>query len=343
MYERRRRITVRLLSLLISATAIGFVADPCESAELSVRSDRVRSISRSISEGDFDAAVDSCRQLIGDHPANPIGPLLLGVTYQSIGSQYRNERYADSVAHHLDSAIALARAAIERNKDDAGLYFVLGSAYGCRALFRSSHGGWAETFKDGQRSCHYLEKAYKLDSSFTDALAGIGAYHYWVSAKANVLRGLPSIGDKRKQGIAEIRRSIEAGGIMAVNAERSLLPILLDQGQFGEVVIVTDSLSSQHALDPNSLLNRVRALIELKRWDDAEAAIDEALAQYKESDFSDECGSQEAVYLKATILAGKDDREGAREYALRVIARDSTCHGNTYFRKTIENARELLK
>ena len=323
--------------------AIVFAYDSAEPAELSIRSDRVREITQLIWDAKFDTAIDSCHQLVQEEPANPLVYFLLGIAYYSINNQYRNDKYSDSAGRYLDSAIVRAGAGIEKEKDQADMYFVLGSAYGCRALYRTIHSGWWGAFRDGHHSCDNLEKAYDLDSSFTDALSGMGAYHYWKSAKAKVLNWLPFVADRRKQGIAEIQKAVKAGGTMAPSANKSLLAIYFNEGRNEEVVALADSLASQNLLDPNSQLHKARALIALKRWEDAGRALAEVLTQYEKSNYNDECGAYEVVYLKAKILMGQGDLAGAREYVRQIMAADTTCKANGYFKQSLMSSKELLK
>jgi hypothetical protein len=279
--------------------------------------------------------------LVAEEPQNPVGYFLSGLAYYSIINQFRNDIYADSVVSNLDIAIRLAQEKADKKRPDWN--FILGSAYGCRALYRSLHGGWWGAFRDGQHSCSSYEKAYEQDTTFTDALLGIGAYHYWKSAKAKILTIMPFVGDKRKQGIAEIERGIRSGGIGAISGIKSLMPIYHNEKRYADVLTLGDSLIVTKSLDPNSRLHLARAFIALRRWSDAETTLNEIQHLYENSEYCDSCGATEVLYLKAQMLLGQGDSTMARINLRQIISMDSTCAQNAYFRQTSLEAKELLK
>ncbi|OGC93662.1 MAG: hypothetical protein A2W25_06065 [candidate division Zixibacteria bacterium RBG_16_53_22] len=293
--------------------------------------------------GQFVSAIDSCHRLIDERPDNPQGFFLLGMAYYSINNQYRNDCYADSVAYFLDTAIELAEGKVDQEKNQAKWYFVLGSAYGCRALYRSIHGGWWGAFRDGHHSCSNLERAFKIDDQYTDALSGIGAYHYWKSAKSGILKKLPFIGDSRKRGIAEIIRAVEAEGIMSISAQKSLLPIYFNEKRYADMMNLADSLAAANSLDLSGRLHLTRAFIELERWDLADRTLKEVQSAWESSLYYDACGAAEALYLKGRILSGRGDKSEANQYLGQLFSMDSTCATNAYFRQTLLDARALYK
>lgn len=309
--------------------------------ETSVRSGRVRVIANEIWRSEYSAVADSCRRLISEDSSNPVGYFLLGVMYYSISAEYRTDRYVDSVTDNLDAAIKLAQRKLEETKQQADWYFVLGSALGCRALFRSLHGGWWGAFRDGHGSCSNLEKAYEMDTTLTDALAGIGAYHYWKSAKSKVLSWLPLVADRREQGIAEIRQAIRAGRTMSPNARKAMLAILYEEKRYEEALGVADSLTADGILDGNSQLHLIRTLIELKRWPDAERVVNDLTASWRSSTYADSCGACELRYLSARMLASIGQTVEAREKIRQIISAEPACHNNAYFRNTLAKARAL--
>lgn len=332
----RYRLAVICTLVIVSLSAIGVAA------ETSIRSLRVRTIMQMVSQDDFPSAIDSSRQLVVEEPSNPVGYFLLGVIYYSILNQYRNDNYCDSTTNNLDTAISLSRSRIDEGSNQADIYFVLGSAYGCRALYRSVHGGWWGAFRDGHNSCSNLEKALDRDSTLTDAFSVIGAYHYWKSAKAKVFSWLPFVGDKRKQGITEIYEAISAKGMMSLNARKSLLAIYLNEKRYEGVVEVTDTLASLNLLDVSCRFQLVQALIKLRRWDEARRALTNLQTDWESIPYGNPCGANEGLYQRASLAAEQGDTSAARGYIRQILSADSTCNSSAYYRQTVSKARELL-
>jgi tetratricopeptide (TPR) repeat protein len=310
-------------------------------AETSIRSARVASISSLTAHGALQAAIDSSRVIVAAERENPVGYLYLALAYYAVNNQYRNDSYADSVSMALDTAIAIAERRADRDKDPTEMYFVLGSAYGCRALYRSIHGGWFGAFKDGVHSSSNLEKVRDRDSTFTDALAGIGAYHYWKSAKAKILTMLPFVKDRREQGIGEILAAVKAGGFVVASARKSLLAIHFNEKKYLDVLAVGESLAADSLLDPNSRLHTARALIKLKRWTEAEAALDQVLDTWEHSPYFDACGRDEVTFLKAELSAQQGDSTKAKMFLKQILDDQDHCEQNEYYQQSLSSAKGL--
>jgi len=238
--------------------------------------------------------------------------------------------------------MALARVITKSESQEAEFMFLLGSAYGYRALECSTSGHWWGTLKDGHHSCVSLEKAYRLDTTMTDALLGVGDYHYWKSAKSKFFTWLPFIRNERQSGIGEIRRVIQSGSGALLSARKSLLPTYFNEQRFPEVIALVDSLASEGFSDPSCLRHKTRAEIELGNWNGAAQTLDMLRAVWDRSPFFDSCGACEVQYLKAQILAGRGDMEAARACVQKILAMKDSCMSNVYFRETVSNAAELF-
>ncbi len=327
-----------VMSCLFLATTLS--PEICRS-ETSVRSERSRAIEQLTSHGRLSAAIDSSKSLIAAEQGNPVGYLLLATAYYAINSQFRNDSYADSVSQTLDTTISMAERRAREDRDPTEMYFILGSAYGCRALYRSIHGGWFEALKDGVHSHSNMEKAYHRDSTFADALSGIGAYDYWKSAKAKILTSLPAGKDRRTQGIDEILRAVRARGYLHVSARRSLLAIYFNEKRYLDLLAVGDSLAADGFLDPNSRLHMARALIKLKRWAEADQALDRVLAEWESSPYYYPCSRDEVYYLKSRIYSGQGDEVKARECLKRVFDDQQDCEKSEYYKQSLSTAKDL--
>lgn len=327
----------------IFAAILALASDEAASAETSIRSHSTETVLRHIWRSEFSAATDSSYRIIRAEERNPVGYFLLGMIYYSLSTQYRTDRYRDSVTWNLDRAIELAKAETKEEISSAESYFVLGSSYGCRALFRSMHGGWWGAFRDGHNSCINLERAYEKDSSLTDAYCGIGAYHYWKSAKSKAISWLPFVGDKRQQGLVELRRGIEARGPMSPNAYKALLTIYCYEKRVADVLALVDTLRAGGLFDTNCRLHVVRALIFSQRWEMAEEFLREVRRDWEASCYYDSCGYAELQFLGAQILAGKGDFVQARLAIADLVSRKRQCEDNVYFQDTHTKARAFLR
>lgn len=315
----------------------------CAQGQISLKSERTHIITRILWDGRLSEAVDSSSLLISEEPSNPLGYFLKGLANYSILNQYRNDNYADSANSYLDTAITMAEKIVEKEKSNAEMNFILGSSFGCRALYRSLHAGWWSAFRDGQHSCSYLEKAYENDTTLTDALSGVGAYHYWKSVKAKILTLVPFVGNKRKQGLEEMQRGIASRGFMYISAVKSMLPVYYNEKRYDEVLTFGDSLTALNSLDPNSRLHLARAYIALHRFSDADSTLDDIQSIYRNSPFYDSCGAAETLYLLAQSQLAQGDTAAAKANIEHIISMNPVCTENAYFRQTAIEAKDLFK
>lgn len=334
----------RLIQTAVFFWATVFWWDSCYSApETSVRGTRAGSVLKLIWQSELAAAADSGYRIVYEESLNPLGYFLLGMVYYSISTQFRTDRYLDSVTWNLDRAIELAKMQVDTDGAPAESYFLLGSAYGCRALYRSMHGGWWGAFRDGHHSCVNLEEAYRNDSSLTDALMGIGAYHYWKSAKSKSITWLPFVGDKREKGLAELRRAIDAQGIMSPNAYRALLPIYYHEKRYEDALLLSDTLAAAGLFDTNCQLHTIRCLIELEKWDRAEELLLEVRVKWEASPYADSCSFSELQLLQAQILAGSGHVSRARTLLKNLLQLKDACDQDAYFQDTRSRANKVLR
>ncbi|MGB5106624.1 MAG: hypothetical protein WBP42_07900 [Candidatus Zixiibacteriota bacterium] len=345
IYSNNTKFRQRFVALLrLASLHLFLVSIPLTTsvdAATSLDDAKAQAILQSIWRYQFEAALDSSRQLIVEEDSNAVGYFLMGLVYYSIANQYRSDRDVDSITHYLDVAIKLAQHELKTNEPTPESYYVLGSSYGCRALFRSIHGGWWGAFRDGHHSCSNLEKALALDSSLTDAFSGIGAYHYWKSAKSKKIAFLPFISDQRKVGLAEIYRAIEANGVMEPNARKALLPIYNYEKRYDETLALADTLAVDGFFDSNSQLHAIRALIELTHWSAADSALDVVAGAWALSEYADSCGSSELLFLRAQIRVGQGKLAEAKELVQNINSAKRDCEKNEYFHDTLGKAKAL--
>jgi tetratricopeptide (TPR) repeat protein len=271
-----------------------------------------------------------------------MGHFLLGTIYYSICNQYRTDRYSDLAMAHLDTAIQLAQDEVSAKPNDPDSYFILGSAYGYRASFRGQHCAWWGAVRDGGRSASNLSKALALDSSMYDAYLGLGAYHYWKSAKCKNFAWLPFISDRRAQGVSEVQTAGRLGCISRIAALRSLSVIYLNESRWADAKDLADSVLGATPGDAGSLMHVARASVETRRWDEAEAAIRALRQSWNDGAYSDPCGITEADYLEARTRWGSGDKAGALKLVNSILTASDSCGGNSFYDQTRDNTEALM-
>ena len=328
--------------VLFLSSALPIVLAESANCETSIRSREISEISNDLCLCDFDNAIKFSQDLIVAEPSNPVGFFLLGGIYQTISEDFRTDYLKDSIIEYLDSAITLADYRIENDDTNPDWFFIKGASHGYRALFRAFHGDWWRAFQDGLRCSDNLKKSLKIDSTMYDAYYALGAYHYWKTIKSKLFIWLPFVRDRREEGIAEIKKTIEFGSIASFNARQTLLRIYVNEGRFDEAALLGDSLNQVSQNDPYSLLYSAQALIACNRLEQAENKLRSLRAAWKGSRFYDPFGFYEAEYYSAQIFLKNDDRESAKKIIDKILSYKKNGRDNAYFAETVDKAEDLL-
>ncbi len=329
-----------MISIILSALSLG--ANAADLPETSIHSTEALKIANELWHNNFIEAIKSAEMLGRNEPANPVGCFLLGAIYQTISEEYRTDRYQDSVAVYLDSAITLADKRRDGEPDNPDWYFIMGASHGYRALYRAFHGNWWGAFNDGLKCSNNLNKSLELDSTLYDAYFALGAYHYWKTVKSKIFLWLPFVRDRREEGMSEIKKTIEHGFLAVANARETLLRIYINEGRYDESVALADSMDKANPLDPYCLLYYTQGLIALGKLDAAEEKLRFLRAAWKKSQFYDPFGFYEAEYYSAEISSKRGDKETARRIIDKILSDKIMAKENSYFSETVDKAEILL-
>jgi hypothetical protein len=165
--------------------------------------------------------------------ALPMADCLRAALYYRLTEEYRTrdfeKEFNESIKNAVDALVSDEKDKEKGDKYKAKRLQLLGSAYGYRGMYRVFTGLWASAFLDGKRGVDVLEESYKLDNSLVDNKAGIGTYLYWRSAKSGIVKYLLFWGDKKQEGIDDIKEGLEKGKIVKLWGMGGLLRIYMEE------------------------------------------------------------------------------------------------------------------
>ncbi len=194
----------------------------------------------------------------------PFQDCLRAAVFYKITEEYKNKEFDVE----FNDSVAKAVTALENDSKDAAngpkykakrLQF-LGSAYGYRGMYRTLVGLWASAFFDGKRGADALEESLKLDPNLIDNKAGIGTYLYWRSAKSGVVKYLLFWGDKKKEGIADLKDAIANGKIIKQWALGGILRAYIEEKQWTLALDYTNQILKDHPDDSGTLRRKAMVL-----------------------------------------------------------------------------------
>ena len=245
----------------------------------------------------YDSALSTFDRLILHYPDHPVGYFCKAGTYKTVMQNYRINRFESEMDSLLDMAIQIGKDA---HRKDALARFYMGGAYGFRGLHKVRKRDWVGAFGDGLKGLRALENALDINPDLYDAYYGLGAYHYWRSAKAKILRFLPGFYNEKRRGIWEIWQAINKGTYTPMECKFALVWIYYDNEEFEKADALNKELLSFFPKNSSCLYMRIRIDEKKEDWENMAASAEALLnhlstIEYKSIGFLVECHYLAAV------------------------------------------------
>ncbi len=189
------------------------------------------------------------RELIVKYPRQPFGYFYYGATVQAEMLDREDYTRLNEFESALDTTILLAEDLRKQDPSDIWAWFFEGSAYLYRSFMDNKRKKMWGAFRNASKGNGRLEKALQVDSTFYDALLGVGSYKYWKSSKAGALTWLPFVADDRRKGLEMVRKAIQKGRFVKWVGRDQLAWMLLD---FGDAPAALELAAENHRQFPES-------------------------------------------------------------------------------------------
>jgi tetratricopeptide (TPR) repeat protein len=154
----------------------------------------------------------------------------------------------------------------KKGRDNLNCLFYIGSTLGGISIIQAKVGNWPSAVRSGLNSLGYFKRVIKNDPFYFSAYLGIGFFNYYISQN---LKWLPFFGDRRKDGLEQIRLATKSDFPYSLVARNSLCWILVENNEYRAAdSIATDVLKE---LPDNTIFIRLKARIALWKheWPDA--------------------------------------------------------------------------
>lgn len=143
----------------------------------------------------------------------------------------------------VDAAIKALNNWLDNNPRDPWGYFLLGSAYGYKAVWQGQKGSWLKSMLTGLKAKGKFYDALNADPRFYDAYTGIGSYHYWASVRLR--KYLPFLADNRKDGLAELQLAADSSLISSKAATVGLAWALINERKYNDALKLASDLKER--------------------------------------------------------------------------------------------------
>jgi tetratricopeptide (TPR) repeat protein len=182
----------------------------------------------------FPQAYQTARELNDTIPGRPIYRLLYASIVEAEMMDQEDYSLGRVFRDSVDSAIDVLDRWVDKNPRDAWGHFLLGSAYGYRAVWQYQTGKWFKSMFSGLKSKNRFFKALELDPSLYDAYTGIGSYHYWSTVKLR--KYIPFLSDNRDEGLRELQLAMDSSLFSSQPAAAGLAWALLNERRYGDAL-----------------------------------------------------------------------------------------------------------
>lgn len=289
--------------------AQGPISPTTESSDVSQDNPVEKIINRGIlafTNENLQEALDIFQKLIDNDKKDPRGYFYKAAVFSVTMQDYKTRAFEEEFNLFINEAIAKAEERLEVDSEDAEAHFYLGGAYGYLGIDKTMVGSWLGAFLDGTRGVFHLQEALNFNPTYYDAYYGLGAYHYWVSAKSSLLWFLPFFADERARGIEELRLASDKGAFARFEAQASLVTVLMNEGRYDEARAEVEKLLKQFPNDLSSHVQRGLIMVKLGLWDEVEEEFRWVKGFLASRSFSGYMRELEAAYH----LALADQRRG---------------------------------
>ncbi len=142
----------------------------------------------------------------------------------------------------VDWAIRLAEQALNQGQDSAWAYLTIGNGHAYTASLEAKAGSWWSAMRRGLKAKSAYLKALEINPTLYDAYLGLGTYHFWKSAKTEFINWLPFVGDRKDDGVTELRLAADSSLFSNDLALNSLVWIYLERKEPQQALDCADTL-----------------------------------------------------------------------------------------------------
>ncbi len=167
---------------------------------------------------------------------------------------------ADTFNTHALYTLALLNKKNPKKTDRENLncLFYIGSTLGGISILQAKVGNWPSAVRSGLNSLGYFKRVIRIDPNYFSAYLGIGFFNYYISQN---LKWLPFFGDRRKEGVEQIRLATKSDFPYSLVAINSLCWILIENNEYHAADSVVSCVLKAHP--GNTIFIRLKARIAL--------------------------------------------------------------------------------
>jgi hypothetical protein len=268
----------RSAACLVLLSLLPCVANADESAPVepasyldSTKVDLMSKIQGHLFNEQYPKADSVSRYLIHRYPDDPAGYCFRAVGMLNEMFDREENLYGEQFKLILDTVETRAAKMKQGASGQRAAWMCLwiGHAKAHRALWETKFGSSARAARLGLQVGGEYREGLKYDSTVEDIYAGLGAFHYWKSEKAGLLRMIRIFNDDRAKGVAQLYRASQKGILSQSAARHALAWIYVNEDSPDSVLAICQELSEKYPMGKVFLWPVAEAMMKAGRWTDA--------------------------------------------------------------------------
>jgi tetratricopeptide (TPR) repeat protein len=224
----------------------------------------------------YRAALQVFEELGLDFPDSAIGPIGRSLVWQAWMFENYDFKYERAYLTEYSEAAARLKRADKSGDTRAWIYFMTAVHLGIDAMYDIRKERYLPAFDKAWECLEYIKKVEKLAPEFEDVQLALGLYNYWRTAITDQVAALPSFGDHRAEGLAQMEHA-KANGLLARGPASLVLVYSYMEAKDWDKAIEEANWARDRY--PNNLLVEMtvgRVYRQAKKYDDALAAFERA-------------------------------------------------------------------
>jgi tetratricopeptide (TPR) repeat protein len=214
----------------------------------------------------FEAAAD-------DFPDSPLGPVGRAIVWQAWMFEDYDFRFDDQYKREYADATDRFKRAVRKGELRNWNWFLEAVHTGIHAMYAIRSGEYIAAFNEAWDALELVKKINRAVPAFVDLELALGLYNYWRSALTDQIEGLPSFGDHREEGLAQMKKAKKEGLLAPPPASLCLSYSYMEGERWDEAI--AEGLWARKRY-PDNVLNEMtlaRVYRGAEKFDEALAAL----------------------------------------------------------------------
>lgn len=224
---------------------------------------------------DYSGAKEYFLRFEAKYPNTAVASVADTLVWQALMLENFDYRYSTQYWQSSKASRAALEKALSIPGNEAWEHFLYGAVAGVESIHTIRTGSYLPALQLAFEALDHIQETRERAPAFTDLLLADGMYNYWRSVLTMSSKILPDFGDKRAEGLAQMKQ-VEQGGIfLAPAGTLSLTFSFLEEGQYSEALAACQKNRAKY---PDNVINNMitgMTYIYLRKYTDAIRVFDE--------------------------------------------------------------------